>query len=221
VVAQESLATLYAPTLAVASEGAQPPWPTRLGNLSLEVRDSSGAARLAGLLYVSPAQINFQVPAGTALGEATLTIVTEQGSSLAGTMQVDAVAPALFIVPTRLHPPRPAATAIRLMADGSQTPVRLYECFEGRLGVDCLFSGEVPLSEQSVYVSLYGTGFRNASSLQVRGLEDGMPVPILFAGPQATPGVDQINIRLTPELRGGFGLLITIDGVAANPVWLW
>jgi len=67
-------------------------------------------------------------------------------------------------------------------------------------------------------VSLFRTGFRNAASLQVTGLEDGVPVPILYAGPQATPGVDQINIRLTPELRGGSGLLITIDGVAANPV---
>jgi hypothetical protein len=70
IVAPESLATLFVTTPVTASTSAGTlPWTTSLGGISLEVRDSTGAARLAPLLYVSPSQVNFQVPSGTAIGK--------------------------------------------------------------------------------------------------------------------------------------------------------
>jgi len=51
-------------------------------------------------------------------------------------------------------------------------------------------------------------------------------VPVLYAGPQGTPGLDQINVRIWPELRAstmplfiGF-VTLSIDGIVANSAWL-
>jgi hypothetical protein len=58
-VAPGSLATLYTSTPARAAALAySPPWPTSLGGIGLQVRDSSRTVRLAPLLYVSGDQIN-------------------------------------------------------------------------------------------------------------------------------------------------------------------
>jgi hypothetical protein len=53
------------------------------------------------------------------------------------------------------------------------------------------------LDDRPIYVSLFGTGFRSNDPLQVTATVDGVPVPIQY-GPQETPGVDQISIRMTP-----------------------
>ena len=99
----------------------------QLGGIRLEVRDSAGATHVAPLTFVSPTQINFQVPAGTALGEATLVISGDRGSSTAGAMQVDAVAPGLFMVSHANATPN--ALAVRVAADGRQTSVPVFNCF--------------------------------------------------------------------------------------------
>jgi uncharacterized protein (TIGR03437 family) len=78
-------------------------------------------------------------------------------------------------------------------------------------------SGSTP-----VYVSLFGTGIRNRSSLEnVKVSIGGVNVPVLYAGAQETyPGLDQVNIQLPTQLRGKgeADLLLTVDGQAANSV---
>ena len=218
IVSAESLATLYVSTTVAAPAQALPPWPTMLGGLSLEVRDANGTAHLAPLLYVSSLQINFQVPAGTALGEATLTIIDQRGRTLAGGMHVDAVAPAIFTVDGQLMPlPRPAAIAVRIEPDGSQTNLPLLNCVPNG---DCF---PVPLPDpdaRPIYVSLFGTGFRAAGASRIECTSNGEPLSLVYAGPQATLGVDQINIR-APRGSPGLGTVVcSINGVVANPVWL-
>src|SRR6185436_17550024 len=86
-VAPGSLASFYAPTLVTTTARAvAPPWPTQLGGIGVEIRDSAGVTFLAPLLFVSPAQINFLVPATMALGEAVLAIVSDRGATPAGGM---------------------------------------------------------------------------------------------------------------------------------------
>jgi uncharacterized protein (TIGR03437 family) len=197
--------------------------------MSLEVRDKAGAARLAPLLYVSPSQINFQVPPGTALGEATLSIVADRGPTLAGGMQVDPVAPALFLVNLPLGEenavPLPAAVAVRVASDGRQTPVPVFMC-PPFPGAGC---GPAPIplppAGDPTYLSFFGTGFRGANPVNVICTINGVRVPVAYAGPQGAPGLDQINIRLLPEVRGqppfSLGIVtISIDGVPANGTWL-
>jgi hypothetical protein len=47
-----------------------------------------------------------------------------------------------------------------------------------------------------------------------------VPLPIEHAGPQGTPGVDQINVRLLPEAGPLTFVTIAIDGVVANTALL-
>jgi uncharacterized protein (TIGR03437 family) len=217
IAAPESLATLFAATTATAAESASPPWPARLGGISLEVRDSTGATRLAPLLFASPTQINFQVPADTGLGEATLAVVGDSGSTPVGSMQVNAVAPGLFLM--SYFPAVPAATAVRVEADGTQVPVAVFSCS----GNSCTME-PIPLSaagSRPIYLSFYGTGFRGASPDDVTCSIGRVQVPVLYAGPQGTPGLDQVNVHLLPETLNNFDLfggdvIIRINGVAAN-----
>ena len=65
----------------------------------MRVRDQSGAQRLARLLYVSPAQINFQVPPETSPGGLTITLVQSSGGNIATGGWVGPVAPGLFHSP--------------------------------------------------------------------------------------------------------------------------
>ena len=49
------------------------------------------------------------------------------------------------------------------------------------------------------------------------------PVPVEYAGEQGgMPGVDQVNLRLVPALKGlrDRRLVLTVDGQRANPVWV-
>ena len=221
IVAPGSLATLTAPIPVAATLSAFAPWPTQLGDISLEVRDSSGATHLAPLVLVSPTQINFQVPADTALGEATLAVVGVEGTVEAGSMQVDEVAPALFMA---YHPSAiPAATALRVEPDGTQVRIPVFQCANYAADPFCYLSG-IPLSssgDRPIYVSFYGTGFHGANTENVTCSIGGIEVPVSYAGKQATPGVDQINVRLTPELMYGRRsydevVAVRINGVAAN-----
>ena len=230
IVAPGSLASIYLPTsVTVAENAAAAPWPARLGGISLQVRDSAGIARLAPLLRVSPSQINFQVPSAAALGEASLAIVDDRGTTAAGGMHVDRVAPALFLV----QPfggednalPIPAALGVRLDSQGRQTPVPVFTCPPSPGALCGPAAIPLPPAGDPTYLSFFGTGFRGADAVNVVCLINGVRVPVEFAGPQGTPGLDQINVRLIPAVRGNppipFGTVtITIDGIPANSVWL-
>jgi uncharacterized protein (TIGR03437 family) len=194
IVAPNSLASFYVATNVAADAGASPPWPPSLGGISLEVRDSAGARRLAPLLYVSSNQINFRVPADTAVGEAALSIVSGAGTTEIGGMQVDSVAPGLFM----LNPAVPLAAGVIVNPDGSQTPVPLSSCsFDMGCGLEA-----IPLSSaggRPIYLSFFGTGFHGATTENVTFSANGMRLPVAFVGPQQTPGVDQINVQLAPK----------------------
>ncbi len=224
-----SLMTLFVSTSATEPVRATPPWPARLGGISLEIRDSTGVARLAPLLYVSETQINFQVPPETANGAAILSVTGDGGVRPAGGLQLESVAPALFMTPREYR--GAAATAVRVAPDGSQTPVPVFTCSgpPDRPEVLSCQRVPIPLAADPVYLSLYGTGFRGANTTKVRCLMNGIPMPVSYAGPQAMPGVDQINVRLSPELllahvssgqTASVEVLLSIDDVDANAVWI-
>jgi uncharacterized protein (TIGR03437 family) len=72
-----------------------------------------------------------------------------------------------------------------------------------------------------IYVSLFGTGIRNASSVTVKiGNTDVQPT---YAGPQGQyPGLDQVNFPLSLNLRGSglVNVTVAVDGAASNVVQL-
>ena len=60
----------------------------------LTIKNSSGTQFPAPLVYVSPTQINLEVPKGVSAGTATFTVAN--GSTLSAPGQIQNVAPTLF-----------------------------------------------------------------------------------------------------------------------------
>src|SRR6476660_6693973 len=92
-IAPDSMVTAMGAGLATQEVKGGMPLQTTLGGVSVQVTDSAGSARLASLYYVSPRQIGYVLPAGTAPGMATVNILPSGPSAQA---QVQPVAPALF-----------------------------------------------------------------------------------------------------------------------------
>ena len=206
--ALESLGSLFGSGLANKTESADPlSPPTTLGGISLRVRDSSGATSLAPLLYVSPSQINFEVPMGTALGSVALEVLNAPSELSKVEAQVNLVAPGLFASEDNT----PVAYAVRLEPSGKQTALSVRNT--------------IVLDDRPVSLVLYATGVRNlpADLADIRCTVGGTSVPVEYAGPERSgwlTGVDQINIRLTPDLKG-FGvsnLMVMVDGTLSNTV---
>jgi uncharacterized protein (TIGR03437 family) len=216
-VAPESLASLFGPLPASGKESADPQaLPTTLAGITIKVRDSLGTERLAPLLYASPAQANFQIPAGTAPGDAAIT-VTGGGTSLGGFAQVENTAIAIF----NGGFDDPFVFAVRIEPDGTQTPVRMYSiCSMG----NCDPSGEIALDDRPVYLSLVGTGIRNRTALSsVTCTIGGVSVPVEYAGPApGFTGLDQVNLRLTKglPLSDSDPLILSVDGRPANQLYI-
>src|SRR5205823_3037066 len=128
-----SLVTIYSSGLAAAA--AQPPgatWPDTLGDVMVRVTDSAGAAAFAGLLYVSPDQINLQMPAAMAPGRARIAVLRGGAIVAAGSMQIAPNAPAIFTANSAGFG-LAAAQVIRVKPDGA----KIYEpVFPGPIGFD-------------------------------------------------------------------------------------
>ena len=68
------------------------PLPVTLAGTRVVVRDSMGAERDAPLFFVSPGQVNYQVPPGTAPGSAAVIVISGSGSTSLGSVTIAPVA---------------------------------------------------------------------------------------------------------------------------------
>jgi uncharacterized protein (TIGR03437 family) len=204
-IAPDSLASLYGVG-----------FPTTNARVSLT--DSAGMTRSATVLFSSSEQINFVAPAGLAPGTARIEV--RDASAVVNsstTAQIQRVAPALF---TGMANGKGvlAALAVRVEKDGAQVPVSVFQCF----GALCITDRIEVSDDRPVFVSLYGTGIRGASSIgAVRVTIGSTDVPVRYAGPQSQfPGLDQVNVQLPGSLRGQgeVDLNLSVDGIAANTV---
>jgi uncharacterized protein (TIGR03437 family) len=97
------------------------PLPTTLAGSTVRVRDSANVERLAPLFFVSPFQINFLIPPGTAPGEALVSVLNSAGVLSLNSIQVAArVAPGLFAANANGQGIA-AALALRIKANGALT----------------------------------------------------------------------------------------------------
>ena len=111
--ASESIAAAFGEKLASSTAVATSlPLPTQLAGVTLKVKDSAGVERDAPLFFVSPGQINYQVPAGTGTGTASIAVFNGSNVVANGNIPVVPASPGLFTanasgrgVPTRLERP--------------------------------------------------------------------------------------------------------------------
>lgn len=153
------------------------------------VKDSAGTERRAEVLGATPTQVNFVIPAETALGLARVVAGTAQGD-----LQVDSVAPALFSANADGRGVA-AAVALHVKADGSQSTEVIFRC--GAAPGSCVTTPiDLGPSTDQVYLSLFGTGIRDRASLQdVTASIGGEKVDVTYAGAQpAFSGLDQVNL---------------------------
>ncbi|MDQ2900089.1 MAG: hypothetical protein M3Y07_09845, partial [Acidobacteriota bacterium] len=215
-VAPESIASAYGSNLATATlTAADLPLPTSLGGITVRVKDSAGVERLAPIFFVSPGQVNYLIPAGSAAGMATITIGQATGS-----VPINSIAPGIFTANSN-GKGAPAATAALYGANGTVTPEPVFQCGSG---VGSCTTVPIPLGAamDQVFLTLYGTGIRGRSSLvHVKCNVGGVDVPVTFADVQGGfIGLDQINVMLPRSLAGAgdADLVLTVDGQAANTV---
>jgi uncharacterized protein (TIGR03437 family) len=219
--AAESIVAAFGVGLATGTQAATAlPLPTTLAGTRVLVRDSAGTERAAPLFFVSPDQVNFQAPPGTAAGPANLNIVSGDGSVAAGTIQIASIAPGLFSANSNGQGVA-SGLALRFKADGSQSfePISQFDAGQNAFVPVPLDLG--PDSDQ-VFLILFGTGIRMRSSLSaVTATIGGENSEVLFAGPQNDfVGLDQLNLRLPRSLigRGQVEIRLTVDGQLSNPL---
>jgi len=220
-VAPDSLASLFGQSLAPRIESGSAPFPTSLGGVGVQIVDAAGKSVAVELLYASPEQINFVVPPGITPGTATINIVNGTGSVPSGTVQVEAVAPALLTANGN-GSGVVAATAYATAIPTTMTfPVQVFQC--GTAPGSCVSIPIDPGIDRPVTITLYATGLRGRSSDSSVTLTIGtMNVPIrsITHGDDSGPlaGIDQVTFGLPLNLRslGEADIFLTVDGVDSN-----
>jgi uncharacterized protein (TIGR03437 family) len=184
---------------------------------SVSITDASGNTTVAPLFYVSPAEVDFQVPSNVAPGLATVTVKAGTASQTTSNVAIQPVAPAMF---TLSNSGLASAYAIRVSASGTQTVENVYtqNASNGLITPSPINLGA---ATDKVYLVLYGTGFDAATVAGTTVTINGVNAPVVFAGsPGTSAGLDQVNVQIPASLagKGNVDVQVTIGGVAANPV---
>ena len=196
------------------------PLPTTLSGVSVKVRDSQNVERLAPLFFVSPTQINFQIPAGTANGAALFTVVKNGVTVASGNAPIALVAPSLFSADTSGRG-LAAGQALRIKANNAQSyePIGQFDVQQGKFVPMQIDLG--PATDQ-VFLILYGSGFQGVNNLaSVKATIGGEPAEVLYAGPApGFVGLDQANVRLPRSLagKGEVSIVLTANNRSSNAV---
>ncbi|HEX4950597.1 MAG TPA: IPT/TIG domain-containing protein [Blastocatellia bacterium] len=222
-VATEGIVSVFGEDFGTTTEAAKDtPLPTRLGDVRVYVTDANWVEREAPLFFVSPTQINYLVPEGTASGEAKVVIASKGKVISTGTVQVADMAPAFFTANAD-GKGAPAAYAVRVKADHSQVneAVAEFDAVQKKF-VPAPISLGTP--EEQVFLVLFGTGIRYYSGMNnVKATIAGVEAEVHYAGPQGQyVGLDQVNIRVPRSalVGGEVDLVLSVDGKKSNPVRL-
>ena len=215
-VAPQSIAAAFGRGLAtVTREATSTPLPAEIGGTRVVVTDAAGFDRTAALFFVSPAQINFEIPPGSAAGLAQVTVFLNGGVVAQGTVRVRSASPGLFAANAN---GQGVAAAQIVQAEGGSTTERFVFSNApagSRMAIPIDLGGP---ERQSVLV-LFGTGIRAGGLIEV--FVDGERQQVLFADAQGQfIGLDQVNVELSPTLAG-VGLadvVVVVDGFASNAV---
>lgn len=182
------------------------PLPTSLGGTSVRVRDSRGVERLAPLFFVSPSQVNYQIPAGTAEGAASITVTGGDGRSATGVTVLSASAPAVFS-----------------LSQNGQGAAAAVDAFTGANGPFAATRSDGFPNVLAVFATGLGADATDADGNFAQSVTtriDNQTVSTLYAGrAPGFIGLNQLNVMLPVGIASGpHSLDITRRGVASKPV---
>ena len=214
-VAEEEIIALFGLRLADFTEIGLPPLGDQLGGASVDLTDSQGVTRPCSmyLASVGPSfdQLNFIIAKDTASGPGTLTVRRASGGSHSIAVNVVGAAPGVFTA-NASGSGFPAANILRFVNGVQVGPAELVTASAIDLGP----------ANQSVFLSLFLTGVRNAAPSSVQVRINGVLMTTIF-GPAASPqfdGLDQLNVLIDRGFigQGLVNVVVTVDGVVANVV---
>ncbi|MEP7336802.1 MAG: hypothetical protein ABI977_03590, partial [Acidobacteriota bacterium] len=193
-IAAKSIVAAFGSNLASATQVATTqPLPTLLAGTSVQVQDSLGELRSAPLFFVSPNQINYQIPADTAPGAATVYVTNGSANTQVGTTIIAASALSIF---TQDQSGNGAAVALDAF---TFTPPPF---------------NATQLNGQPNIIAVFGTGLGNDATngndstnvdvnvgASVQATIDGQPVMVSYAGrAPGFVGLNQLNIAFPAGL---------------------
>ncbi len=199
------LASIYGSNLAFSTQAvslsnvSQGALPTTLAGVRVVV-----GGIFAPLLYVSPTQVNFLMPANLLPGSTTVTLVRDSAATPASAITLLDAAPALFVVNSLIAAEHTDGSLISTSAPANPGEVIVVYCTGlGRTNPRQI-DGAVPVSAAPILLM---------GQLQV--LLDGQAAPtqdILYAGiTPGFPGLYQINVRLPADLSDSPLLQVTLE----------
>jgi uncharacterized protein (TIGR03437 family) len=205
--AAKSIVAAFGVELAKTTEAARTlPLPTELGGTSVRVTDSTGMTRNAPLFFVSPQQVNYQIPAGTALGSTTVLLTNSDGRVTTGVLRISSASPGFF---TFEQNGRGAAVALDALnftlppfnAKRANGEPNIIAFFATGLGADV-------------------TDADGNVAANVQATIDGQPATVQYAGrAPGLVGLNQVNLVLLDNLAAGTHTVrLTRDGATSNAV---
>lgn len=192
------------------------PLPTRLEDAEVRVT-VGGLSRMAPMFYASPGQLNFLVPPDLPSGGGFMEVIRDGLGGPPFPVVLEPLAPALFTANSD-GKGAPAGYYIRVLGD-EQIRGELYACPEGS---PCEAIPIVsPDANEEVFLILFGTGFRNFTSIAPELRIDGTQAEVTYVGPHPDfVGLDQINVKVPRFLIGSGVRTVTVKhlGKEANTV---
>jgi uncharacterized protein (TIGR03437 family) len=194
------------------------PLPTQLDGTEVTVRDASNQTRNAGLFFVAPGQINYLIPAGTANGNATITVRRNGTDTAQGTLPIETVSPGLFAANANGQGVAAAVALRRRGGVDTFEPVAQFNSTTSRFEPVPIDLG--PETDQ-VFLIGFGSGFRSASQAGLSCAIGGTNAEVLgVAAVAGFEGLDQANIRIPRSLagRGLVDVVFRADNKPSNPL---
>ncbi|MDX2149259.1 MAG: hypothetical protein SFV54_00880 [Bryobacteraceae bacterium] len=187
------------------------PWPTTLGNVRVLVGPNSTPSPL---YYVSPGQINFQLPSSATPGLMYIVIQVNGATVAQGSVQVGEVSPGVFERSARPNPQAAIRNEDNAINDATARAAR------GSV-IQIFGTGSGPLATPLPD----GLGATQAidSVRRPRVFISAVEAELQYSGASAFPGLWQVNAVVPdrPFISGRVPLVILLDGVLSNNTSFW
>ncbi len=204
-IAPGSIVSIFGTNLSCSPASASTlPLPTALGDVTVSINGEA-----MPLYYVGAGQINAQVPYDIAVGNAMLTVTGPAGTSAAASVPVIEAGPGVFALSGQalaLNQDYTVNSATNPAKTGSY--ITLFFTGQGPLSQAVATGAANPLPPPLITVTL-------ANSATIGGMN--APVDFMGAAPGLV-GLGQANLTIPALATGSYPVVLTIGGVASQPV---